>query len=55
MKPKTIPCEFHSGDWDKPNYAELERQIVARNSIILALGAAVIILGASLLWCVSHA
>lgn len=36
-------------NWKKPSYAELERRIVTRNSIILALGAAVIILGASLL------
>jgi hypothetical protein len=36
-------------DWEKPTYAELERRIVTRNSIILALGAAVIILGATLL------
>lgn len=35
-------------DWNKPTYAELESRIAARNSIILALGAAVLILCASL-------
>ena len=53
MNLKDMPtCELQDDaprDWDRPSYGELEKRIVTRNSIILALSAAVVILGGSLL------